>query len=80
MHGLHLSCREGLVWVDINWMDNGECLDLIEKVGGGGASTTPRGRVFSSKSFNKSKPKREGTRSKDVSGRGGERGKGGVLW
>lgn len=24
--------REGLVWVDINWMDNGECLDLIEKV------------------------------------------------
>lgn len=25
-------CREGLVWVDINWMDNGECLDLIEKV------------------------------------------------
>lgn len=27
-----LLCREGLVWVDINWMDNGECLDLIEKV------------------------------------------------
>lgn len=25
-------CREGLIWVDINWMDNGECLDLIEKV------------------------------------------------
>lgn len=24
--------REGLVWADINWMDNGECLDLIEKV------------------------------------------------
>uniref|UniRef100_A0A8C4ZP39 Myosin X n=1 Tax=Gadus morhua TaxID=8049 RepID=A0A8C4ZP39_GADMO len=24
--------REGLVWQDINWMDNGECLDLIEKV------------------------------------------------
>lgn len=24
--------REGLAWVDINWMDNGECLDLIEKV------------------------------------------------
>uniref|UniRef100_A0A8D3C3B1 Myosin X n=1 Tax=Scophthalmus maximus TaxID=52904 RepID=A0A8D3C3B1_SCOMX len=23
--------KEGLVWVDINWMDNGECLDLIEK-------------------------------------------------
>ncbi|KAM9719862.1 LOW QUALITY PROTEIN: unconventional myosin-X [Menidia menidia] len=23
--------REGLVWEDINWMDNGECLDLIEK-------------------------------------------------
>ena len=26
------SYREGLVWDDINWMDNGECLDLIEKV------------------------------------------------
>uniref|UniRef100_A0AAX7VRH0 Myosin X n=1 Tax=Astatotilapia calliptera TaxID=8154 RepID=A0AAX7VRH0_ASTCA len=23
--------KEGLVWVDIDWMDNGECLDLIEK-------------------------------------------------
>uniref|UniRef100_A0A673AK21 Myosin X n=1 Tax=Sphaeramia orbicularis TaxID=375764 RepID=A0A673AK21_9TELE len=23
--------KEGLVWVDINWIDNGECLDLIEK-------------------------------------------------
>ncbi|KAK5614658.1 Unconventional myosin-X [Crenichthys baileyi] len=23
--------KEGLVWVDVNWMDNGECLDLIEK-------------------------------------------------
>ncbi|XP_021114292.1 unconventional myosin-X isoform X2 [Heterocephalus glaber] len=23
--------REGLVWEDINWIDNGECLDLIEK-------------------------------------------------
>ncbi|XP_076005016.1 unconventional myosin-X isoform X2 [Genypterus blacodes] len=23
--------KEGLAWVDINWMDNGECLDLIEK-------------------------------------------------
>ncbi|XP_068196146.1 unconventional myosin-X [Antennarius striatus] len=23
--------KEGLLWVDINWMDNGECLDLIEK-------------------------------------------------
>lgn len=23
--------REGLVWEDINWVDNGECLDLIEK-------------------------------------------------
>uniref|UniRef100_A0A3B3WS78 Myosin X n=1 Tax=Poecilia mexicana TaxID=48701 RepID=A0A3B3WS78_9TELE len=23
--------KEGLVWVDINWMDNAECLDLIEK-------------------------------------------------
>ncbi|CAJ1072946.1 unconventional myosin-X isoform X2 [Xyrichtys novacula] len=23
--------KEGLVWADINWMDNGECLDLIEK-------------------------------------------------
>ncbi|KAM6954047.1 unconventional myosin-X [Aplochiton taeniatus] len=23
--------KEGLQWQDINWMDNGECLDLIEK-------------------------------------------------
>ncbi|XP_053322298.1 unconventional myosin-X [Spea bombifrons] len=23
--------REGLVWEDINWIDNGECLNLIEK-------------------------------------------------
>ncbi|XP_075396999.1 unconventional myosin-X [Tenrec ecaudatus] len=23
--------REGLVWADIDWFDNGECLDLIEK-------------------------------------------------
>ncbi|KAJ8272928.1 hypothetical protein GJAV_G00095070 [Gymnothorax javanicus] len=23
--------KEGLMWQDINWMDNGECLDLIEK-------------------------------------------------
>ncbi|XP_073237058.1 unconventional myosin-X-like isoform X2 [Porites lutea] len=23
--------REGLEWTDIDWMDNGECLDLIEK-------------------------------------------------
>ncbi|XP_054603001.2 unconventional myosin-X isoform X2 [Nothobranchius furzeri] len=23
--------KEGLVWEDIDWMDNGECLDLIEK-------------------------------------------------
>ncbi|XP_069898312.1 unconventional myosin-X isoform X2 [Dipodomys merriami] len=23
--------REGLVWEDIDWLDNGECLDLIEK-------------------------------------------------
>ncbi|XP_066543583.1 unconventional myosin-X [Amia ocellicauda] len=23
--------KEGLVWDNINWMDNGECLDLIEK-------------------------------------------------
>ncbi|XP_076837392.1 unconventional myosin-X [Brachyhypopomus gauderio] len=23
--------REGLVWDDVDWMDNGECLDLIEK-------------------------------------------------
>ncbi|XP_067914530.1 unconventional myosin-X [Heterodontus francisci] len=23
--------RDGLVWEDIDWMDNGECLDLIEK-------------------------------------------------
>ena len=24
--------REGLEWEDIDWVDNGECLDLIEKV------------------------------------------------
>ncbi|XP_059584607.1 unconventional myosin-X isoform X3 [Alligator mississippiensis] len=24
-------CREGLIWEDIDWTDNGECLDLIEK-------------------------------------------------
>lgn len=24
--------REGLEWVDIDWVDNGECLDFIEKV------------------------------------------------
>ncbi|XP_013925090.1 PREDICTED: unconventional myosin-X-like [Thamnophis sirtalis] len=24
--------REGLQWEDIDWTDNGECLDLIEKV------------------------------------------------
>lgn len=29
---LRLLRREGLVWVDIDWKDNGECLDLIEKV------------------------------------------------
>ncbi|XP_072431295.1 unconventional myosin-X [Chiloscyllium punctatum] len=23
--------RDGLIWEDIDWMDNGECLDLIEK-------------------------------------------------
>ncbi|XP_076600770.1 unconventional myosin-X isoform X1 [Chaetodon auriga] len=23
--------KEGLVWVDINWIDNSECLDLVEK-------------------------------------------------
>jgi hypothetical protein len=28
------SRREGLVWEDIDWIDNGECLDLIEKVMG----------------------------------------------
>lgn len=25
-------CREGLEWADIDWNDNGECLDLVEKV------------------------------------------------
>ena len=24
--------REGLEWVDIDWNDNGECLDLVERV------------------------------------------------
>ena len=27
-----IYCREGLEWADIDWVDNGECLDLIEKV------------------------------------------------
>lgn len=31
-HRVLWTFREGLLWVDINWMDNGECLDLIEKV------------------------------------------------
>ena len=25
--------REGIDWTDIEWVDNAECLDLIEKVG-----------------------------------------------
>ena len=25
--------REGLQWADIDWNDNGECLDLVERVG-----------------------------------------------
>lgn len=25
-------CREGIQWEAIDWMDNAECLDLIEKV------------------------------------------------
>ena len=24
--------REGLDWIEIDWNDNGECLDLVEKV------------------------------------------------
>ena len=24
--------REGLQWTDIDWNDNGECLDLVERV------------------------------------------------
>ncbi|CAB4033868.1 unconventional myosin-X-like [Paramuricea clavata] len=27
----HEYNREGLEWADIDWVDNGECLDLIEK-------------------------------------------------
>ena len=27
-----LYCREGIDWADIEWVDNAECLDLIEKV------------------------------------------------
>lgn len=27
-----LNFREGLQWTDIDWNDNGECLDLIERV------------------------------------------------
>ena len=25
-------CREGIEWSDIDWVDNAECLDLVEKV------------------------------------------------
>ena len=25
-------CREGIDWADIEWVDNVECLDLVEKV------------------------------------------------
>jgi len=28
-----LTPREGIDWADIDWVDNAECLDLIEKVG-----------------------------------------------
>ena len=24
--------REGISWAEIEWVDNGECIDLIEKV------------------------------------------------
>lgn len=27
-----LVCREGIDWADIEWVDNAECLDLIERV------------------------------------------------
>lgn len=30
---LNTHCREGIDWADIEWVDNAECLDLIEKVG-----------------------------------------------
>ncbi len=28
----HLLIREGINWADIEWVDNAECLDLIERV------------------------------------------------
>ena len=27
-----MNSREGIDWADIDWVDNAECLDLIEKV------------------------------------------------
>ena len=27
-----LNHREGIDWADIEWVDNAECLDLVEKV------------------------------------------------
>lgn len=30
---IFILSREGLEWTDIDWNDNGECLDLVEKVG-----------------------------------------------
>lgn len=24
-------CREGIDWCEVEWMDNSECLDLVEK-------------------------------------------------
>ena len=35
MYLLLVSCvihREGINWADIEWVDNAECLDLIERV------------------------------------------------
>lgn len=29
---LLILLREGISWVDIDWVDNGECIDLVEKV------------------------------------------------
>ena len=27
-----MTSREGIEWADIDWVDNAECLDLVEKV------------------------------------------------
>lgn len=41
-----LHCiREGIQWEAIDWMDNAECLDLIEKVGDSRKADLPPGTM-----------------------------------